>query len=119
MSESFRRFEAGPDPFGRRWQVEFRWLQTGISIRHADTVDVKFILWAEGEPKQEKVIALPHPMLLALAQKTGHLLTDAWCLKLAGQHLRTMVSSAEDAEKTLVTLSAAELETASGLLQPA
>ena len=33
----------------------------GISIRHADTVDVKFVLWTEGEEKQEKVIALPHP----------------------------------------------------------
>jgi hypothetical protein len=45
MADNSRRFEAGPDPFGRTWQVEFRWLQTGISIRHADTVDVKFVAW--------------------------------------------------------------------------
>jgi hypothetical protein len=116
---SLRRFEAGPDPFGRIWQVEFRWLQTGISIRHADTVDVKFVLWTEGEEKQEKVVALPHPALLALSAKTGHALTDPWCLKLAATHLRYMIESGEDLEKTLVTLSSADLDRSAGLLQPA
>src|SRR5215813_2458114 len=106
--QNSRRFAAGPDPFGRTWQVEFRWLQTGISIRHADTVDVKFVLWSEGgleaEPKQEKVIALPHPVLLELSAKSGHPLTDAWCLRLAATHLNHMIESGEDLEKTLVTL---------------
>ena len=57
MPDSYRRFQAGPDPFGRTWEVEFQWLQTGISIRHADTVDVKFYLWTEGEPKQLLIAA--------------------------------------------------------------
>ena len=122
--ENFRRFETGPDPSGRTWQVEFRWLQTGISIRHADTVDVKFVLWTEGpeeqrEAKQEKVLALPHPDLLALSAKTGHALTDPWCLKLAALRLKHMIESGEDLEKTLVTLSPADLERAAGALQPA
>ncbi len=119
MPDNVRRFQAGPDPFGRTWEVEFRWLQTGISIRHADTVDVKFVVWTEGEDKQEKIVALPHPLLLALAAKSGHALTDPWCLKLAGRHLRFMMSSGEDLEKTLVTLSAPDLERAAGALQPA
>jgi len=110
MAENFRRFEAGPDPFGRTWEVEFRWLQTAISIRHADTVDVKFVLWTEGEPKQEKVVALQHAELLALSKSAGHALTDAWCLKLAGRHLKYMIESGEDLEKTLITLSSADLE---------
>jgi hypothetical protein len=42
--QNFRQFEAGPDPFGRKFQVFFKWLQTAISIRHSDTVDVKFVL---------------------------------------------------------------------------
>jgi hypothetical protein len=117
--ENFRRFEAGPDPFGRTWQVEFRWLQTGISIRHADTVDVKFLVWTEGEDKQERVLALPHADLLTLSARTGHPLTDAWCLKLAARHLARMVESGEDLEKTLVTLAPADLERAAGALQPA
>jgi hypothetical protein len=119
MPDNIRRFSAGPDPFGRTWEIEFRWLQTGISIRHADTVDVKYYLWTEGEPKQEKVIALPHPALLALSQETGHPLTDAWCMKLAANHIRSMVESAEDLEKTLITLSPADLRRAAAVLQPA
>src|ERR1043166_4708549 len=118
MSENSRRFEAGPDPFGRTWQVEFRWLQTGISIRHADTVDVKFVIWTEDEPKQERVVALPHPDLLALSAGSGHPLTDAWCLRLAANHLRYMLESGEDMEKTLVTLSRADLDRAGGVMQP-
>ena len=119
MADNFRRFEAGPDPFGRTWEVEFRWLQTGISIRHADTVDVKFVIWTRDEPKQERVIALPHPLLLALGDKTGHALTDGWCLKLAASHLRHMIESGEDLEKPLVTLGEAELERAAEIAQPA
>ena len=123
MADNFRRFETGPDPFGRTWDVEFRWQQTGISIRHADTVDVKFLLWTNTpggeEPKQEKILALPHPTLLALSAKTGHALTDPWCLKLAARHLQSMIASGEDLEKTLVTLSPADLERAAGILQAA
>ncbi len=109
MTQNFRLFEAGPDPFGRMWQIEFRWLQTGISIRHADTVDVKFEVSTVDEPKQERVIALRHPELLALSKTTGHALTDPWCMKLAGSHLEHMILSGEDIEKTLVTVSAADL----------
>jgi len=109
MPDNSRRFEAGPDPFGRIWHVEFRWLQTGISIRHADTVDVKFVIWTEGEERQERVIALPHPELLALSSETSHPLTDAWCMKLAASHLRRMIETGEDLEKILVTLSHVDL----------
>ena len=119
MPENFRRFQAGPDPFGRTWEVEFRWLQTGISIRHADTVDVKFQLWSEGEPRQEKVLALSHPGLLELCKETGHPLTDGWCMKLAGLHLVSMISSGEDLEKSLITLSPADLRRSVANFQPA
>ena len=115
---NFRDFEAGPDPFDRKFHVLLKWMQTAISIRHADTVDVKFVVWTEGEEKQEKIIALSHPMLLALAAKTGHALTDAWCLKLAGRHLAHMITSGEDLEKTLVTVSSADLESAAAVAQP-
>jgi hypothetical protein len=103
MMENYRRFEVGPDPFGRNWIAEFRWLQNGITIRHADTVDVKFQL-ISGEDVQEKVIALPHPDLLTLSKQMGRPLTDAWCMKLAALHLRHMIETDEDMEKTLVTV---------------
>ena len=119
MPENFRRFQAGPDPFGRIWQVEFRWLQTGISIRHADTVDVKFAVWADGEERQERIIALRHPDLLVLSKETGHPITDPWCTKLAARHLTHMIQSGEDLEKTLVAVTLQALRDASGLMPAA
>jgi hypothetical protein len=110
MPENFRDFTVGPDPFGRTWQAYFRWLQNGISIRHADTVDVKFGISTEGVPSEERVIALPHPDLLALSAKLGHPLTDTWCMKLAAMHLKHMLETGEDMEKTLVTTQPAEIE---------
>jgi hypothetical protein len=108
MSEQARLFEAGPDPFGRMWKVQFRWLQTGISIRHADTVDVKFFVTPDGGETEEKVIALPHPLLLQLTEN-GRTLTDPHCMRLAAEHLKHMIETSEDMEKTLVTVSREEL----------
>jgi hypothetical protein len=109
MSDQSRLFEAGPDPFGRMWKVQFRWLQTGISIRHADTVDVKFFVTPEGGAAEEKVIALPHPALLNLCARNGHKLTDPLCRRLAAAHLKHMIETSEDMDKTLVTVSEQEL----------
>lgn len=118
MIENFRRFEAGPDPFGRVWQVEFRWLQTGISIRHADTVDVKFQI-AQGEHIEEKVIAMRHPDLIALSRKLNRPLTDPWCMKLAALHLARMIETDQDMDKTLVTVALEDLEQCNGMLEQA
>jgi alkyl sulfatase BDS1-like metallo-beta-lactamase superfamily hydrolase len=91
------------------WKVQFRWLQTGITIRHADTVDVKFFVTPDGGSPEEKVIALPHETLLQLFAENGHKLTDPACLRLAAAHLRHMIETSEDMDKTLVTVSAKEL----------
>ena len=81
----------------------FRWQQNGITIRHADTIDVKFDVWTADEPRQERVIALRHPDLLRLSKETGQILSDAWCMKLAALHLKHMIETDEDMERTLVT----------------
>ncbi len=119
MPDNLREFEAGPDPFGRKWLVHFRWLQTGISIRHADTVDVKFGVSVDGEPSEERVIALPHPALLAVSKKVGHPLTDSWCLKMAALHMRHLIESGEDIEKTLITVDPVHIERYAQALQGA
>lgn len=104
MSDQSRLFQAGPDPFGRTWNVQFRWLQTGISIRHADTVDVKFFVTPDGGQPEEKVIALPHEALLKATSKRGLKLSDPYCLRMAAAHLRRMIETSQDMDKTLVTL---------------
>jgi hypothetical protein len=108
MGENLRHFEVS-DPAGRTWQVDFVWVQNAISIRHSDTVDVKFAAASDGE-RAEKIVALPHPLLLELSRKAGRPITDPWCSRLAAQHLRHMIETGEDAEKTLVTARMEDLE---------
>jgi hypothetical protein len=106
---NFRQFEAGPDPFGRKFQVYLKWLQTAISIRHADTVDVKFVLEDESGSQTQKTIALPHADLLAVSARIGRPMDDAWCARLAARHLLHLVETGEDMEKDLVTVAVGEL----------
>jgi hypothetical protein len=111
MLEDFREFEAGPDPFGRTWKATFLWQQNAISIRHADTIDVKFAI-DDGVTREEKVVAVPHPLLLQLSARTGQPVTDAWVSRLGAAHLREMIATGEDTEKVLVTMTAADLDRA-------
>jgi hypothetical protein len=106
--ENFRQFEAGPDPFGRTWDVRLKWMQTAISIRHSDSVDARFLMESEGE-QQQKLISLPHARLIGLSQEAGLPMTDAWCCRLAALHLKHIVESGEDLEKDLVTPSLEQL----------
>ncbi len=107
---SFRQFDAGPDPFGRKYSVAMKWLQTAISIRHADTVDVKFMLEDDAGGKCEKTVALPHAVLQMVSKTVGRKMDDAWCGRIAALHLRHLIETGEDLEKDLVTLSAVEIE---------
>jgi hypothetical protein len=83
-------------------------MQTAISLRHSDTVDVKFVLRHDGTDVQ-KLIAIPHVDLLELSRKTGHELTDAWCSRLGATHLKHTMETGEDIEKDLITVQPQEL----------
>lgn len=112
--QNFREFDAGPDPFGRKFQAMLKWLQTAISIRHADTVDVRFVLVDEAASRAEKTIALPLPDLLRLSRETGRTMDDPWCARLAARHLLHLVETGEDMEKDLVTVGYDELRSYAG-----
>jgi len=101
---NFRQFEAGPDPFGQKFQVYFKWLQTAISLRHSDTVDVKFVVEDENGGHSEKTMALQHADLLAISKEIGRKMDDAWCSRLAARHLLHLIETGEDMEKDLVTV---------------
>ena len=113
---NFRQFEAGPDPFGRKYQILFKWLQTAISIRHADTVDVRFILLNENEAQTQKTIALPHADLRRVSEETGRAMDDPWCARIAALHLQRLIATGEDMEKDLVTVLPADLRRYAGEL---
>ena len=48
---------------------------------------------------------MPHPDLLALSGTPGRPVTDAWVMKLAALHVREMILTDRDMDKTLVTAS--------------
>jgi hypothetical protein len=103
VMDNFREFDAGPDPFGRTYHVMFKWLQTAISIRHANTVDVQFLV-NDGSNVLKRTVAMHDAQLTAQSKKTGRLMDDAWCARLAALHLKNMIETAEDFDKDLVTL---------------
>ncbi|HTS63000.1 MAG TPA: hypothetical protein VMH28_13315 [Candidatus Acidoferrales bacterium] len=106
---NFRDFPAGPDPFGRKYQVLLKWLQTAISLRHSDTVDVKFVLTDQDGAQTEKTVAIPHADLRRVSGEIGRPFDDPWCSRMAAMHLLHLVETGEDMEKDLVTLSPAEV----------
>lgn len=106
--ENFRRFDA-TDPYGRVWHVEFRWQQNAITIRHSDAVDVKFQI-RQADDVTEKVVAIDLPHLGTLSKKTGQAINDAWVSRLAAQHIKEMIETDRDMEKTLVTATLPDLE---------
>jgi hypothetical protein len=108
MRQDFRQFSV-VDPFGRSWDVELRWTQNAISIRHADAVDCKYYI-SNGEEQLERVIALPHAGLGVAARRHDREITDAWCIRMAGLHLEHLLSTWEDMEKTIVTVPQADLD---------
>ena len=114
--ENYRNFTV-TDAFGTKCEVEFRWQQNAITIRHADAVDVKFLL-TSGATCEEKVLALPHPLLLKLSAETGRILSDPWCSKLAAAHLICMIETGENIEKKLVTLNYNEMQRAAKSIEP-
>ena len=107
MSENFRRFSVA-DPFGRTWDVEFRWQQNAISIRHADAIDCKYYISTAGE-KRELVVSLPHAALLAVAEQAGRELSDAWLCRVARLHVERMISSWEDLDQAIAVVTPGEI----------
>ena len=106
--ENFRDFVLGPDPFGRSWHVLFRYLQTAISIRHSDSVDVGFLL-DSGDEKMTRTVVLPHGALRAYCQQSGRKMDDSWCSRLGWCKLRQMVETAEDLDKEYLVVTTAEI----------
>src|SRR5206468_12618869 len=95
---NFRQFEAGPDPFGRKWQVLFKWMQTAISLRHADTVDVKFVLTAPDGERLEKTMAIPHVDLIEVSGELQRPFDDPWCSRIGAMHLEHLIATGDDME---------------------
>lgn len=107
--KNFRDFDAGPDPFGRMWHAQFKYLQTGISIRHSDSVDVRYIL-DNGEEQLQKTVVIPNAEIREYSRRTGRTVSDPWCSRIAMCKLRNTIETAEDLERDYLPVTAQEIE---------
>ena len=102
LMENFRDFAAGPDPFGRKWHVQFKFLQTAISIRHSDSVDVRFIL---------TTVVIRNADIRAWgAAHSDRKVSDTWCSRLAACKIRRSIETAEDLDNDYLQLTAREMD---------
>jgi hypothetical protein len=106
--ENFRDFQLGPDPFGRTWHVLFKYLQTGISIRHSDSVDVCFVI-ESGEERAQKTVVLSHPEIRDFSKRSGRVITDTWCSRMAACKLRQAIENFEDMDKDYLVVTTGEI----------
>jgi hypothetical protein len=107
--QNFRDLKLGPDPFGRTWHAQFKYLQTGISIRHSDSVDVCYML-DNGDEQTRKIVVIQNADIRAYGARTGRPVSDAWCSRIAMCKLRYVIETAEDLEKEYLPVTAQEIE---------
>jgi len=78
-------------------------LIVAIATRHADAVDVKFLV--DGRPVW---VALPHPAWVEYKERTGKVITDALAIEIAGHYLKTALESGEGVGREMYSLTIEE-----------
>jgi len=73
---------------GQRLHCVYQALIVAIATRHADAVDIKFLV--SGRPVW---IALPHPTWVEYHRHTGRTITDPLAIQTAGHYLKTAIES--------------------------
>jgi hypothetical protein len=83
--------------------VIYQALIVAIATRHADAVDVKFLI--DGRPAW---VALPHPAWVEYKKRTGKLITDSLAKEIAGHFLKTALESGEGLGREMYSLTVDE-----------
>ena len=74
-------------------------LIVAIATRHADAVDIKFLV--DGSPVW---IALPHPAWVEYHKRTGKWITDALAVEIAGHYLKSALESGQGVGQEMYSL---------------
>jgi hypothetical protein len=83
--------------------VLYQALIVAIATRHADAVDVKFLV--DGRAVW---VALPHPAWVEYKKRSGKAITDPLAKDIAGHYLKTALESGEGLGREMYTLSVGE-----------
>jgi hypothetical protein len=88
----------------KRVHCVYQALVVAIATRHADAVDIKFLvdgraLW----------VALPHPAWVEYKARTGQVITDTLAVEIAGRYLKTALESGEGVGREMYSLTVEEM----------
>lgn len=78
-------------------------LIVAIATRHADAVDVKFLV--DGRTVW---VALPHPAWVEYKNRTGKAITDSLAVEIAGHYLKAALQAGEGLGRDMYSLTVAE-----------
>jgi hypothetical protein len=78
-------------------------LIVAIATRHADAVDIKFLV--DGKTVW---VALPHPAWVEYKKRTGKAITDSLSVEIAGHYLKTALDSGEGLGREMYSLTTEE-----------
>ena len=79
-------------------------LIVAIATRHADAVDIKFLV--DDPPVW---MALPHPAWVEYTRQSGKIITDPMAVQIAGHYLKWAIESGEDNGREMYTLTVQEV----------
>jgi hypothetical protein len=88
---------------GKPVHCRYQALIVAIATRHADAVDIKFLV--DDRPVW---IALPHPAWVEYNQRTGQIISDPMAVQIAGHYLKWAIESGEDNGREMYTLTVKE-----------
>jgi len=87
----------------KKVHVLYQALIVAIATRHADAVDIKFLV--DGRPVW---VALPHPAWVEYKKRTGKQITDPLAMDIAGHFLKTSLESGEGLGREIYSLTVDE-----------
>jgi hypothetical protein len=79
-------------------------LIVAIATRHADAVDIKFLV--DGRPVW---VALPHRAWVEYKQRTGTVITDALAKDIAGHFIKSALESGEGVGREMYSLTVEQM----------
>ena len=83
----------------KRVRCLYQALIVAIATRHADAIDIKFLV--DG---RSVWVALPHPAWVVYKEQTGKVITDALAIEIAGHFLKTALESGEGVGREMYSL---------------
>jgi hypothetical protein len=87
----------------RQVHCVYQALIVAIATRHADAVDIKFLV--DG---RRVWVALPHPAWVEYHNRTGKAITDPLAVEIAGHYLKTALEAGEGMDREMYSLTVEE-----------